>query len=122
MDSFGIFLQGLLGVVAFSTLMREWRRGRAGSGRAFTRGEAAGPCPASPQPGPGGGEAAAAAEAKGSGGCSVERPWCCLPGGCAGGCHASIVLPGLGEKFAACLAFRPPLTSALSPRSCAQGR
>lgn len=29
MDSFGIFLQGLLGVVAFSTLMREWRRGRA---------------------------------------------------------------------------------------------
>lgn len=25
MDRFGIFLQGLLGVVAFSTLMREWR-------------------------------------------------------------------------------------------------
>lgn len=29
MDSFGIFLQGLLGVVAFSTLMREW----SGAGR-----------------------------------------------------------------------------------------
>lgn len=27
MDSFGIFLQGLLGVVAFSTLMREWSGG-----------------------------------------------------------------------------------------------
>lgn len=29
MDSFGIFLQGLLGVLAFSILMREWRPGRA---------------------------------------------------------------------------------------------
>lgn len=42
MDRFGIFLQGLLGVVAFSTLMREWRgRGlrpggeRAGQPRAW---------------------------------------------------------------------------------------
>lgn len=75
MDSFGIFLQGLLGVVAFSTLMREWRRGRAGPSHGERRGEAAGPCPASPQPGPGGGgEAAAAAEAKGSSGGSAVRP------------------------------------------------
>lgn len=34
MDSFGIFLQGLLGVLAFSILMREWRPGRAAGGGA----------------------------------------------------------------------------------------
>lgn len=41
MDSFGIFLQGLLGVLAFSILMREWRPGRAAGGGAAA-GERAG--------------------------------------------------------------------------------
>lgn len=55
MDRFGIFLQGLLGVVAFSTLMREWQgRGlRPGGERAGGSGSVAGPRPRCPEAVPG---------------------------------------------------------------------
>lgn len=59
MDRFGIFLQGLLGVVAFSTLMREWRgRGLRPGGERVRRpgdgsGSVAGPRPRCPEAVPG---------------------------------------------------------------------
>lgn len=81
MDSFGIFLQGLLGVVAFSTLMREWRRGRAGPGRAGPPGcPRAGGASAAPVPG-GGGSSAARCRGHSRRDSGVTVPLCC-PGRC----------------------------------------